>query len=83
MEPTPAPKGFVDNAWEVQHRLERRWEALGKGRIARVLKMARKPEPDELRQSAFIVLVGMAIIGGLGFFTYLLMSALVQAIRPI
>ncbi|MEA3190822.1 MAG: protein transport protein subunit gamma [Thermoplasmata archaeon] len=83
MEPTPAPKGFVDNAWEVQHRLERRWDGLGKGRIARVLKMARKPEPEELRQSAFIVLVGIAIIGALGFFTYLLMSALVQAIRPI
>lgn len=83
MEPETAPKGFLENAWDAQHRLERRWAGLGKGRVARVLRMARKPEPEEFRQSAFIVLVGIAIIGALGFFTYLLMSALVKAISPL
>src|SRR5437868_9796248 len=72
--------GFVDKAWDVQEKLTRRWDGLGKGRIARVLRMARKPEPEEFRQSAMIVLVGIAIIGALGFFTYLFMSWLLKAI---
>ncbi|MEA3203628.1 MAG: protein transport protein subunit gamma [Thermoplasmata archaeon] len=74
--------GFVDKAWDVQEKLTRRWDGLGKGRIARVLRMARKPEPEEFRQSAMIVLVGIAIIGALGFFTYLFMSWLLKAITP-
>jgi protein transport protein SEC61 subunit gamma-like protein len=74
--------GFVDKAWDVQERLTRRWEGLGKGRIARVLRMARKPEPEEFRQSAIIVLVGIAIIGAMGFFTYLFMSWLLKTITP-
>jgi len=80
----PAPDAnattFLGKAWNVQHRLERRWDSIGRGRIARVLKMARKPEPDEFRQSALIVLVGIAVIGGIGFFTYLFMSFLLKAI---
>jgi len=87
VHPTHAPPagqapGFVDRAWTAQDRITKRWEGLGKGRIARVLRMARKPEPEEFRQSALIVLVGIAIIGALGFFTYLFMSWLLKAITP-
>jgi protein translocase SEC61 complex gamma subunit len=42
--------------------------------------MARKPEPEEFRQSAGIVLVGIAVIGGIGFLVYLLMDWLLGAI---
>jgi protein transport protein SEC61 subunit gamma-like protein len=80
--PPGAQAGFVDRAWTVQDRMTKRWEGMGKGRIARVLRMARKPEPEEFRQSALIVLVGIAIIGALGFFTYLFMSWLLKAIAP-
>ena len=80
--PAGAEPGFVDRAWTAQDKLTKRWEGIGKGRIARVLRMARKPEPEEFRQSAIIVLVGIAIIGALGFFTYLFMSWLLKAITP-
>lgn len=80
--PTGAQPGFIDRAWTTQDKLSRRWEGLGKGRVARVLRMARKPEPEEFRQSALIVLVGIAIIGAMGFFTYLFMSWLLKAITP-
>lgn len=79
----PPPRTFLERSWALQHRIERRWESIGRGRIARVLRMARKPEPEEFRQSAVIVLVGIAIIGGLGFFIYLLMSSLLRAILPV
>ncbi|MEA3143969.1 MAG: hypothetical protein QOG31_1293 [Thermoplasmata archaeon] len=78
----PQGDGFVERAWTVQDRLTKRWEGMGKGRIARVLRMARKPEPEEFRQSALIVLVGIAIIGAMGFFVYLFMAWLLKAITP-
>ncbi len=73
-------EGFLDRAWETQEKMESKWTGLGSGRFARVLRMARKPEPEEFRQSATIVLVGIAIIGGLGFSVYLLMNWLLKDI---
>lgn len=78
----PQGDGFVERAWAVQDKLTKRWEGLGKGRIARVLRMARKPEPEEFRQSALVVLVGIAIIGAMGFLTYLFMQWLLKTIVP-
>lgn len=76
--PAPRPasakaqgSGLVASAWKAQDSIERRWDRLGKGRFARVLKMARKPEPEEFRQSALVVLVGIAVIGLMGFLMYL------------
>lgn len=71
---------FLDKAWERQEKIERKWAGLGSGRYARVLRMARKPEPEEFRQSATIVLVGIAVIGGIGFAVFLLLSWLMDAI---
>lgn len=72
--------GFIDRAWESQRKIEAKWASLGSGRYARVLRMARKPEPEEFRQSATIVLVGIAVIGGIGFAIYLLLSWLLKAV---
>ncbi len=77
LSPPPQGAGFVAKMWHWQHALDRKWDGIGKGRIARVLRMARKPEPDEFRQSAVIVLVGIAVIGGIGFFMFLLMDSLI------
>jgi protein transport protein SEC61 subunit gamma-like protein len=71
-------EGFLDRAWDAQEKVERKWAGLGSGRFARVLRMARKPEPEEFRQSATIVLVGIGVIGGLGFGVYLLMTWLLK-----
>lgn len=82
-ETDPSNPGFLDRSWTLQQKINRKWDSLGKGRIARVLRMARKPEPEEFRQSALIVLVGIAIIGAMGFFVYLFMSWLLRAGGPI
>lgn len=66
--------GFIDRAWQTQRKIESKWASIGSGRYARVLRMARKPEPEEFRQSATIVLVGIAVIGGIGFAVYLLLD---------
>lgn len=75
MDPQPEKKGgFLEKAWAWQHRVDDRIAGITTGRIARVLKMARKPEPEEFRQSALVVLVGIAIIGAFGFFVLLFME---------
>ena len=78
-----ADESFLDKAWDAQENLERKWSSLGSGRFARVLRMARKPEPEEFRQSATIVLVGIAIIGGMGFSVYLLMGFLLKHVLHV
>jgi protein transport protein SEC61 subunit gamma and related proteins len=78
--PPGADKSFVDKAWDAQHNIERKWDAIGSGRFARVLRMARKPEPEEFRQSATIVLIGIGVIGGLGFMVFLFMDWLLETI---
>jgi protein transport protein SEC61 subunit gamma-like protein len=81
--PTPAEvqsHGLVHKAWGWQHRVEAKWQSLGSGRFARVLKMAHKPEPEEYRQSSTIVLVGIGVIGFLGFMVFLGMRALLSVI---
>ena len=71
---------FLDKAWDAQHKVEKRFGSFGKGKYARVLKMARKPEPEEFKQTSTIVLVGIAVIGGIGFAIFLLMDWLLRVV---
>src|SRR5436309_769821 len=64
---------IVDKSWEVQRRIEERAKRLGKGRYGRVLKMARRPTPDEYSKVVLITGLGIAAIGALGFVIYLIM----------
>lgn len=75
--------GFMASAWRAQNGVERWWGSLSKGRFARVLKMARKPEPDEFRQSSTVVLVGIGVIGLIGFLTYLFVNWLLHSVLSL
>lgn len=60
----------VDKAWRVQRKVEDRVKHIGKGRYGRVLKMARKPTPDEYLKTNQVTALGLFLIGGLGFLIY-------------
>ncbi len=62
----------MKRAWELQHKIEKRTERMGKGKYGRVLKMARNPEEDEYVKSAQMAAIGIVIIGAIGFVIYLL-----------
>ena len=64
---------IVDRSWDVQRRVEERLKRLGKGKYGRVLKMARKPTPDEFSKVVLITGIGLVLIGALGFVIYLVM----------
>jgi len=70
--------GFLDRAWKAQHAIEKRFNSIGKGRYARVLRMARKPEPEEYHHTSNVVLVGIAIVGGIGFAIFLFVTWLLR-----
>jgi protein transport protein SEC61 subunit gamma and related proteins len=65
---------IVDKSWDVQRRIEERAKRLGKGRYGRVLKMARKPTPEEYSRVVMVVGVGLLFIGLLGFVIYWFMK---------
>ena len=68
----------VAKAWDAQERLEGRIANLGKGKYGRVLRMARKPTPEEYRKAATVSAVGIAVLGALGFLIYMLMLPIPQ-----
>jgi protein transport protein SEC61 subunit gamma-like protein len=67
-------KTFVDKAWEAQYRLENRLKRIGHGRYGRVIKMARKPEPEEFNKATQITGIGIMVVGMIGFIILLLVS---------
>lgn len=78
--PTGPEKSFVDKAWEKQYQVEAKLQRIGHGRYSRVIKMARKPEPEEYRKALQITGLGIAVIGLVGFLIYLLMQWLTEAL---
>ena len=70
---------LVAKAWDAQERLEGRLSNLGKGKYGRVLRMARKPTPEEFRKAATIAAIGIAFLGAIGFLVFFLMGFIPQA----
>lgn len=67
-------KTFIDRAWEVQYKVENRLKRIGHGRYGRVVKMARKPEPEEYAKATQITALGIAVLGLMGFVILLLVT---------
>ena len=63
-----------DKFIEVQDKIERRVGGIGKGKYARIIKMAKKPDSDEYIKVLAITGAGIILLGLLGFFIYLLMG---------
>lgn len=64
---------LVEKSWDVQRRIEERMKRLGKGKYGRVLKMARRPTPDEYSRVVLITGIGIVAIGAVGFLIYWIM----------
>jgi len=58
---------IVEGSWKVQDKIEEKAGKIGKGKFGRILKMARKPDKEEYRKTLLIVVIGILLIGGLGF----------------
>ncbi|MFW5945764.1 MAG: protein translocase SEC61 complex subunit gamma [Candidatus Natronoplasma sp.] len=58
---------IIEGSWKVQDKIEEKAGKIGKGKFGRILKMARKPDKEEFRKTLLIVVIGIILIGGLGF----------------
>ena len=77
---SPAPQQterretLVGRAWDAQDKLEGRLANLGRGKYGRVIRMARKPTPEEYRKAATVSAAGLVLLGAMGFVIFVLMS---------
>ena len=62
---------IVGKAWDAQEKLQGRVSNLGRGKYGRVLRMARKPTPEEFRKSSSVAAIGILVLGALGFVIFL------------
>ncbi len=63
---------ILEESWKIQKKIEDSANKIGKGKYGRLLKMARKPTPEEYKKTILICVGGILLIGGLGFLIYLL-----------
>ena len=56
---------------KAQTKIEHQLQTITRGKLARVLKMSRKPDMEEYKKTILITFAGMVGIGGLGFIIYL------------
>ncbi|UCE36093.1 MAG: protein translocase SEC61 complex subunit gamma [Thermoplasmata archaeon] len=59
-----------EKSWELQEKIEEKTRYIGKGKYGRVLKMARKPTPEEYTKTLQITGIGIILLGGIGFLIF-------------
>ena len=74
---------IIERSWNVQEKIEERTKYLGRGKYGRVLKMARKPTPDEYTKTLQITGIGIILLGGLGFLIFWLWTQAPDYIRNV
>jgi len=74
---------IIDKAWDIQQRIEKRTQRIGKGKYGRVFKMARNPDVEEYTRTSQMAAIGIFIIGLIGFLIYLLATKLAPWIADL
>jgi protein transport protein SEC61 subunit gamma-like protein len=69
-----------EKTWKAQTRVEESVKRLSRGKLGRVLKMARKPDNETFKKSCMITFVMMLIVGVIGFAIYLIWTFVPPAI---
>lgn len=56
---------------KIQNKIESKAQVITHGKLARILRMSKKPDMEEYKKTILITLAGMFLIGGIGFMIYL------------
>jgi protein transport protein SEC61 subunit gamma-like protein len=67
-------RSFEDKVQAKQDAIEAQFRKISRGSWARILRMARKPTPQEFKQTSIICGIGLFILGLIGFLIVLLMD---------
>jgi protein transport protein SEC61 subunit gamma-like protein len=72
---------LAEETLKVQEKLENKARSISRGKLGRILKMARKPDTEEFKRTCLITFAGMALIGGIGFLIYLCWTYIPPAVQ--
>ena len=67
-------KSFEDIVQDKQDVIEAQFRKVSRGSWARIIRMARKPTPQEFKQTTIICGIGLFILGLIGFIILLIMD---------
>jgi protein transport protein SEC61 subunit gamma-like protein len=67
-------RSFEDVVQDKQDAIEAQFRKVSRGSWARILRMARKPTPQEFKQTSIICGIGLFILGLIGFIILMIMD---------
>lgn len=67
-------QSFEDKVQDKQDWIESQFRKVSRGSWARILRMARKPTPQEFKQTVLICGIGLFVLGAIGFAMLVLMD---------
>lgn len=68
---------FEDKVQAKQDAIEAQFRKISRGSWARILRMARKPTPQEFKQTSIICGIGLFVLGFIGFVILVLMDSFI------
>ena len=68
---------FEDKVQAKQDAIEAQFRKISRGSWARILRMARKPTPQEFKQTSIICGIGLFVLGFIGFAILVLMDSFI------
>lgn len=68
---------FEDKVQAKQDAIEAQFRKISRGSWARIIRMARKPTPQEFKQTSIICGIGLFVLGFIGFAILVLMDSFI------
>ena len=73
-------RSFEDKVQDRQDAIEAQFRKISRGSWARIIRMARKPTPQEFKQTSIICGIGLFVLGFIGFVMLILMDSFIPGI---
>ena len=67
-------RSFEDVVQDRQDWIEAQFRKISRGSWARIIRMARKPTPQELKQTSIVCGIGLFVLGAIGFILLVVMD---------
>ena len=67
-------RSFEDVVQDRQDWIEAQFRKISRGSWARIIRMARKPTPQEFRQTSSVCGIGLFVLGAIGFILLVVMD---------
>ena len=70
-------RSFEDVVQDRQDWIEAQFRKISRGSWARIIRMARKPTPQEFKQTSIVCGIGLFVLGAIGFILLVIMDSFI------